>query len=74
MTSTEFSCLSDRDFQNGAVLDEIAAVFKERNQLQKALDKQLGHCKRHNTFFDDEPCWQCVNEVVHVTAKGLQWK
>ena len=43
MTLTEFTRLSDRDFQNGAVLDEIATVFKERNQLQDELKRIHSH-------------------------------
>ena len=34
MTLDEFNRLGRRDFENGAVLDEIAAVFKNRDSLQ----------------------------------------
>lgn len=34
-----FDSLGRRDFENQAVLNEIRAVFKERDQLRAALDK-----------------------------------
>ena len=39
MTLDEFNRLEQRDFENGAVLDEIAAVFKSRDSLQAIVDK-----------------------------------
>lgn len=39
MTLDEFNRLSIRDFENGAVNDEIAAVFKSRDCLQAIVDK-----------------------------------
>lgn len=36
-----FDSLSKRDFDNGATLDEIAKVFKERDELRKQLKRAL---------------------------------
>jgi len=54
--------------RNGQPTNCELEFWFEIQQLRAALKRELGHCKRHNTFFDEEPCWQCVNEQV---AKDL---
>jgi len=49
----------------------IGQLRAEVKQLKAALKYRLGHCKRHNTFFDDEPCWQCVSEERE--KEGRNW-
>ena len=50
------------------IIDQLRNRLK---QLKEALDHRLGHCKRHNTFFDDEPCWQCIREERE--KEGKDW-
>ena len=50
MTLKEFDKLSHRDFTNGAVLDEIADVFKENERLRAEVE----HWK---AVAEDGGCW-----------------
>lgn len=38
MTLKEFDWLKKRDFENGAVIDDVRKVFAERDDYRKALD------------------------------------
>lgn len=42
MELKDFDKLRDMDFENGAVLDEIRKVFKERDQLRHYKDSTVG--------------------------------
>ena len=43
-----FYSLRKRDFENGAVLDEIAQVFKDRDHLQNMVNKSQGMANEIN--------------------------
>lgn len=57
MNLKDFNSLRKRDFENGAVLDEIAAVFKEVELLQEAVAK-MSHRK----------CWNCAHVAYYLDA------
>lgn len=51
---------------------EIKHTQMQRDEFHNEMKriKDISHCKRHHTWFENEPCWSCVNEHMAKIEKG----
>ena len=67
-----FDSLKDRDFANGAVIDEIHAVFKERDALQEKVTELEGSNEQHLWLIwsIEHSAWWRPNKIGYTQKKS----